>query len=137
MERFFRSLKTEWVPGTGYSHFSEARCSITNYITGYYSQLRPHQYNGGLTPDESERLFWKKPKTGRRFRVSPVLISRGITPRTPSFSCVSQVRLPALGEKLPVKLFHKRHSLDQQLPTFSRQQDPLSSRVGGSGRPLD
>lgn len=67
MERFFRSFKTEWVPGTGYSHFSEAQCSITNYITGYYSQLRPNQYNGGLTPDESQRLFWKKSKTVASF----------------------------------------------------------------------
>ncbi|CNJ90204.1 Putative transposase [Yersinia intermedia] len=59
MERFFRSLKTEWVPDNGYANFSEASTAITNYITGYYSQLRPHQYNGGLTPNESERLFWK------------------------------------------------------------------------------
>ncbi|MGM3174356.1 IS3 family transposase, partial [Dickeya lacustris] len=59
MERFFRSLKTEWVPNNGYANFSEASAAITNYITEYYSQLRPHQYNGGLTPNESERLFWK------------------------------------------------------------------------------
>jgi len=44
MERFFRSLKTEWVPDNGYANFSEASTAITNYITGYYSQLRPHQY---------------------------------------------------------------------------------------------
>lgn len=67
MERFFRSLKTEWVPDTGYSHFSEAQRSITNYITGSYSQFRPHQYNDGLTPNESERLFWKKSKTVASF----------------------------------------------------------------------
>ncbi|EMF7454481.1 IS3 family transposase, partial [Vibrio vulnificus] len=48
MERFFRSLKTEWIPVSGYRSFSEAREHITRYITGYYSQLRPHQYNGGL-----------------------------------------------------------------------------------------
>ena len=46
MERFFRSLKTEWVPNVG-----------------YYSQLRPHQYNGELTPNESERLYWLTSKT--------------------------------------------------------------------------
>ncbi len=62
MERFFRSLKTEWVPSKGYDNFTQARCSITNYITGYYSQTRPHQYNGGLTPNESERLFWNDSK---------------------------------------------------------------------------
>ena len=59
MERFFRSLKTEWVPELGYSSFSEAKSSISRYITDYYCQMRPHQYNGGLTPNESERLYWK------------------------------------------------------------------------------
>lgn len=57
MERFFRSLKTEWVPATGYQSFIEAKNAITRYIIGYYSELRPHWYNGGLTPNESERLF--------------------------------------------------------------------------------
>lgn len=32
----------------------EASIVITNYIKGYYSQLSPHQYNGGLTLNESE-----------------------------------------------------------------------------------
>ncbi|HHA0036577.1 TPA: IS3 family transposase [Yersinia enterocolitica] len=67
MERFFRSLKTEWVPDNGYANFSEARTAITNYIMGYYSQLKPHQYNGGLTPNESERLFWKNSKAVASF----------------------------------------------------------------------
>ncbi|HEM8303623.1 TPA: IS3 family transposase, partial [Providencia stuartii] len=59
MERFFRSLKTEWVPILGYRNSIEAQQEITRYIIGYYSQLRPHQYNGGLTPNESERLYWE------------------------------------------------------------------------------
>ena len=63
MERFFRSLKTEWVPSVGYRSFAEAKYEITRYIIGYYSQLRPHQYNGGLTPNESERLYWLTSKT--------------------------------------------------------------------------
>lgn len=62
MERFFRSLKTEWIPTTGYCHFAEAQQKIIRYIIGYYCQLRPHQYNGGLTPNESERLFWLNSK---------------------------------------------------------------------------
>ncbi len=45
MERFFRSLKTEWVPTMGYCSFAEAQQEITCYIIGYYCQLRPHQYN--------------------------------------------------------------------------------------------
>ena len=57
MERFFRGLKTKWIPDTDYSNFPEAQHSITNYIMGYYSQLRAHQYNGRLTPNDSEQLF--------------------------------------------------------------------------------
>ncbi|EMM9641738.1 IS3 family transposase [Providencia rettgeri] len=67
MERFFRSLKTEWIPMMGYRNGTEARQEIIHYIIGYYSQIRPHQYNGGLTPNESERLFWKNSKTVAKF----------------------------------------------------------------------
>lgn len=57
MERFFRSFKTEWMPYGGYDNRQEAYTSILNYINQYYCNKRPHDYNGGLTPDESERLF--------------------------------------------------------------------------------
>ncbi|MBC8955082.1 transposase OrfAB, subunit B [Xenorhabdus sp. PB62.4] len=67
MERFFRSLKSEWVPLAGYANFREAYHSIIQYITGYYSQLRPHWYNNGLTPNESEQLFWKNAKPVTNF----------------------------------------------------------------------
>ncbi|HFK6662523.1 IS3 family transposase [Escherichia coli] len=60
MERSFRSLKNEWVPATGYVSFSDAAHAITDYIVGYYSALRPHEYNGGLPPNESENRYWKK-----------------------------------------------------------------------------
>lgn len=63
MERFFRSLKTEWIPTVGYRNFNEAKLDITKYIIGYYSQVRPHQYNGGLTPNESEKRYWLNYKT--------------------------------------------------------------------------
>ncbi len=63
MERFFRSLKTEWIPMTGYRSISEAQSEISRYVTGYYSQPRPYQYNGGLTPNESERRYWLEYKT--------------------------------------------------------------------------
>lgn len=54
MERFFRSLKSEWVPETGYGSFEEAKCRITDYILGYYSRFRPHTHNGGNTPMMAE-----------------------------------------------------------------------------------
>ncbi|WP_440876053.1 IS3 family transposase [Thalassotalea sp. PLHSN55] len=53
----FRSLKTEWVPTTEYRNFSEAKTNITKYISGYYSQVRPHQHKGGLTANESEQRY--------------------------------------------------------------------------------
>lgn len=48
MERFFRSLKNEWVPVIGYVSFSDAAHGITDYIVGYYNALRQHEYNGGF-----------------------------------------------------------------------------------------
>lgn len=67
MERVFRSLKTEWVPVNGYQSQLEARRQISLYITGYYNTVRPHQYNGGLTPDESEYRYRKSYKTVASF----------------------------------------------------------------------
>ncbi|WDE08751.1 DDE-type integrase/transposase/recombinase [Thalassomonas viridans] len=67
MERFFRSLKTEWVPKVGYKNFAEAKKKVTDYILGYYSQVRPHQYNGGISPNESERRYWIYYKTVANF----------------------------------------------------------------------
>ncbi|EOC7001158.1 IS3 family transposase [Escherichia coli IAI39] len=57
MERFFRSLKTEWVPANGYAGKDEARQQINGYILNYYNSVRPHHYNGGLTPEESENRY--------------------------------------------------------------------------------
>ncbi len=63
MERFFRSLKTEWIPTTGYRSFTEAENAVVKYIIGYYSRVRPHSYNGGLTPNESEKRYWLEYKS--------------------------------------------------------------------------
>ncbi|SRL82190.1 IS600 ORF2 [Shigella flexneri] len=59
MESFWGTLKNEWMPVVGYVSFSEAAHAITDYIVGYYSALRPHEYNGGLPPNESENRYWK------------------------------------------------------------------------------
>lgn len=63
MERFFRNLKTEWVPTKGYNSFNETQSAVIRYITAYYSAVRPHWYNGGLTPNESERLYYIRSNT--------------------------------------------------------------------------
>ena len=57
MEQFFRSLKSEWVPIEGYKTFADAHKHICDYITGYYSALRPHANNGGLSPDKKEQEY--------------------------------------------------------------------------------
>jgi len=62
-ERFFRSLKTEWVPGIGYSCFASAKQSVTKYMIGYYSALRPHKHNGGLPPNVAELTYWNAQNT--------------------------------------------------------------------------
>lgn len=67
MERFFRSLKNEWVLVTGYISFSEVAHAITDYIVGYYSSLRAHDYNGGLSPNELENRYWKSSKSVASF----------------------------------------------------------------------
>nr|WP_308379154.1 IS3 family transposase [Serratia marcescens] len=63
MERFFRSLKTEWVPANGYVGKDEARRQINRYILNYYNSVRPHHYNGGRTPEESENRYRSYCKT--------------------------------------------------------------------------
>ncbi|OOE56966.1 transposase, partial [Salinivibrio sp. IB282] len=52
------SLKTEWVPTYGYRSFSQAQAHILKYLIGYYSQLRPHQHNSGMSPNLAEEKYW-------------------------------------------------------------------------------
>jgi len=54
MERLFRSLKTEWVPATGYASLSEAQRDISYYLMDYYNTQRPHSHNQGLSPVAAE-----------------------------------------------------------------------------------
>ncbi|AWH87672.1 IS3 family transposase [Limnobaculum parvum] len=55
-ERLFRSLKTEWVPETGYHNLMQAKSDISRYLLEYYNQRRPHAFNGGLPPMIAEQL---------------------------------------------------------------------------------
>lgn len=57
-ERFFRSLKTEWVPEVGYPNPAAAKEAVTKYVIGYYSSLRPHKHNDGLPPNAAENKYW-------------------------------------------------------------------------------
>lgn len=66
MERFFRSLKSEWVPEVGYRSFTEAQRAIYEYISGYYNQYRPHKHNGGLSPNKAEEFYWNFSKSAAK-----------------------------------------------------------------------
>ena len=50
IERWFRSLKTEYVYISEYNSPKELRSGIRDYI-GDYNQLRPHQSHGYETPE--------------------------------------------------------------------------------------
>ena len=67
MERFFRSLKVEWVPTYGYHSFTQAQHHIVKYLIGYYSQLRPHKHNGGMSPNKAEENYWVNYKSVASF----------------------------------------------------------------------
>ena len=59
MERFFRSLKTENMPKSGYENEVIANDSVRDYIFKYYNSVRPHSHNLGLSPYEKE-VFYQK-----------------------------------------------------------------------------
>ncbi|MGY4014300.1 IS3 family transposase [Aeromonas molluscorum] len=55
MARLFRSLKTEWLPTTGYMSLREAKRDISYYLMDYYNWRRPHQHNDGIAPAEAAK----------------------------------------------------------------------------------
>lgn len=59
MERVFRSLKSEWIPEYGYETINEAKKDIGYYLMRHYNELRPHSFNDGLPPNESERVYYR------------------------------------------------------------------------------
>ena len=54
MERLFRSLKSEWIPATGYLTAQEAQRDISHYLMHRYNWIRPYQFNDGLPPAVAE-----------------------------------------------------------------------------------
>mgnify|MGYP001499973078 CR=1 FL=1 len=58
-----RSIKDKELILKNELSFIEAENSFVNYIIGYYNKVRPHNYNGGLTPNESEKRYWLEYKS--------------------------------------------------------------------------
>lgn len=50
MERYFNTLKTELLYNHEYDTEKKLYTSINSYAYGYYNNLRPHSYNGGVPP---------------------------------------------------------------------------------------
>ncbi len=99
MERFFRSLKNEWMQVVGYVSFSEAAHAITDYIVGYYSALRPHEYNGGLPPTN------RKIDTGKTLTRWPVFVDHFIPDTSLQWEIVvAIVRLTRIFQRLLCKI---------------------------------
>lgn len=59
MERVFRSLKSEWIPSTGYDSEAEAKRDVGKFLMNYYNWERPHQFNEGISPAKAEELAKK------------------------------------------------------------------------------
>lgn len=57
MERFFGSLKSEWVPKLGYEDLADAVDDLRDYIHDYYNVDRPHSHNEGVSPTKAEIRF--------------------------------------------------------------------------------
>lgn len=53
-ERFFRSLKTEWMPKGGYASYGQADHDMMAFIN-YYNHQRLHSYNGYVAPVMAEQ----------------------------------------------------------------------------------
>ena len=60
VEAFFKFLKKEEVNRRRFSQIEEVKLSLFSYIEGYYNKKRPHEANGGLSPDEKEAEFFTK-----------------------------------------------------------------------------
>ncbi len=54
VERFFRSLKNEWVDEKGYPDHAQAERDIGAYIDNFYNYRRIHSAADGLPPARCE-----------------------------------------------------------------------------------
>lgn len=76
MERLFRSLKSEWIPATGYLTALEAQRDISHYLMHRYNWIRPHQFNDGLPPAVAEENLTHYPGWIDHYRPSKALANR-------------------------------------------------------------
>ncbi len=76
MERLFRSLKTEWVPNTGYMTAPQAHRDISHYLMQRYNWIRPHQFNDRLAPAVAEEKLNAVSGMGRPLHIAGLACER-------------------------------------------------------------
>ncbi len=57
MECFFKYLKKEETNRRNYATMEEINLSLFKYIHSFYNLIRPHSHNGGLSPNNFEKLL--------------------------------------------------------------------------------
>lgn len=55
-----RGIRSIW-------EFSGLLHHIVKYLIGYYSQLRPHKHNGGMSQNKAEENYWVNYKSVASF----------------------------------------------------------------------
>jgi transposase InsO family protein len=50
MERYFNTLKCELIYLFQFEKANELDTAVAEFAYGWYNRIRPHTYNGGLTP---------------------------------------------------------------------------------------
>lgn len=67
MERFFRTMKFELINRFRFNNNKQLETAISEYVFGWYNQVRPHASNGYKTPNEIRNtqvyLYTSVPKT--------------------------------------------------------------------------
>ena len=53
MERFYKSFKTELIYLNKFKNDEQLDKAVNKYVYVWYNHIRPHTYNGGLTPFEA------------------------------------------------------------------------------------
>lgn len=57
IERYFNTLKSELIYNYTYSSDEKLNKVITDFAYVWYNHVRPHSYNGGLTPGQKRKSY--------------------------------------------------------------------------------
>ena len=57
-ESFFKFLKLEELNRKSFSNKQDLQLSLFEYIEGFYNSRRPHSFNGNLSPNQKDFLFF-------------------------------------------------------------------------------